>query len=275
MEETIVVELSREAVDNLISLLSGDDRREWAQKAKAKLVQAKEDYERGQRELADERAEERAAAQAEEREEALEKRVCPNCGGTSWGGGTDADPRPWCNGCGEPQPTQKDAERIKEVGHDLYARHSSRRLDDACKHLGIPWGGEHLTIAHRLASKCICHETVHGKTCEVHDFLDRRFRSVNQDEFLQLRDRVVALEEKMDVLVSQAVVDAISQPVELMDKNYVEALEAAAKPEGPKEYEDPDNYSLERFDGTHECPKCHQTYDPNTQYQNCPHKETK
>lgn len=32
------------------------------------------------------------------------KLVCPKCGGTSWGGGTDANPRPWCNNCGEDQP---------------------------------------------------------------------------------------------------------------------------------------------------------------------------
>jgi len=30
--------------------------------------------------------------------------VCPKCGGESWGGGTDSDPRPWCNRCGETQP---------------------------------------------------------------------------------------------------------------------------------------------------------------------------
>ena len=30
--------------------------------------------------------------------------VCRSCGGTSWGGGTDHDPRPWCNKCNDAQP---------------------------------------------------------------------------------------------------------------------------------------------------------------------------
>ena len=34
----------------------------------------------------------------------ISRTVCRKCGGTSWGGGTDADPRPWCNKCNAPQP---------------------------------------------------------------------------------------------------------------------------------------------------------------------------
>ena len=30
--------------------------------------------------------------------------ICPKCGGTSWGGGTVYDLRPWCNKCGTDQP---------------------------------------------------------------------------------------------------------------------------------------------------------------------------
>lgn len=33
-----------------------------------------------------------------------EPEQCPQCGGTAWAGGTDADPRPWCKQCGAPQP---------------------------------------------------------------------------------------------------------------------------------------------------------------------------
>lgn len=63
--------------------------------------------------------------------DALELVIVPTrcaCGSTSWGGGTDADPQPWCNACGAPQPGWEPTTGRDEI--ELAARNYLRCLDE-------------------------------------------------------------------------------------------------------------------------------------------------